>query len=499
VTAPRIAILTGNNVLIDARALRYIQAAGELGYDAIGIGIQPTGPDTEEHTVPGGRVIIKRTPNRMSGRGATQRRHAWFNALAPFAWKADPGTVRALAAHLRRDSASGLGNPPSRLVRRVYSSWLSLAARLRQTGSTRRAGGGEPQSPFLEDGAITPTERRRRRALAWYRAFPLAARWRTVVPDRIASEIALAPLLDQLQPDIIHVHDVFQLGVGAWARARAAQAGRACALVYDAREDVSGLAVTAPRTVAALANLEREFIGYYPRIVTVSESLADLLVRRYHLRRRPDLVLNAPVAGPKRPDSPDIRLAAGLPDGVPLMVYGGGVNATRGIQTAIRALPLVPELHLAVVIRDTRWMPAALTGLAQSLGVSDRFHAVPFVEHDQVVNYLASADIGISPLLHAPNHDVALTNKFCEYLVAGLPIITSDTPEQARLVDDLGIGAVYPAGDPATLAAAARQVLDNLPDLKRRIAEDTALRQRFSWPAQQSVLERVWRESLGGS
>jgi glycosyltransferase involved in cell wall biosynthesis len=53
--------------------------------------------------------------------------------------------------------------------------------------------------------------------------------------------------------------------------------------------------------------------------------------------------------------------------------------------------------------------------------------------------------------LSAPNHDIAVTNKFCEYLAAGLPIVTSDTLARATLVRELGLGVVYTAGDPHSL------------------------------------------------
>jgi glycosyltransferase involved in cell wall biosynthesis len=132
------------------------------------------------------------------------------------------------------------------------------------------------------------------------------------------------------------------------------------------------------------------------------------------------------------------------------------------------------------------------------LGVGDRLHVVPYVEADLVPRYLESATVGVSSLLRSPNHDVAVTNKFCEYLAAGLPIVTSDTPAQATLVRDLGLGAVYTAGDPSSLAAALHDVLREAQSLHERIAGDAALRFRFSWAAQADVVRTVYDELLGG-
>jgi glycosyltransferase involved in cell wall biosynthesis len=492
VTASRIVFLTANSVTVDARVMRYIEAAGALGHDAVGVGVQTIGPPgAEEHAVPGGRVIVKRVGHRFAGRGVAARGRALFQALAPYSLTADLGAVRALAAHTAQDAASGVGPAPARAVRRLHALAMRLLAKLRAAASRQPT---RPADAYLAQEEVPAPASRK--SFAFYSRLKWAARWRVVTPERIDSAIELAELIDSLEPDIIHVHDVHQLGVGAWARARAARLGRRVALVYDAREYIPGLANLPPRVVAALSNLEAEFIGGCDRVVSVSEAMADRVARRNHLPRRPDVVLNAPVTAPRRASTADIRALSGVDPDSLLLVYGGGVNPARGVQTAIRALPLLEGAHLSVVMRRVAWMPAELTRLAESLGVADRLHVVPFVDHDQVPAYFASADIGLSPLLRAVNHDVTITNKFCEYIQAGLPIVTSDTPEQATLVADLDLGAVHTAGDPASLAEAVRSVEARLDELKARLLGDAELRLRFSWEGQVPVLQRVWREAL---
>lgn len=66
-----------------------------------------------------------------------------------------------------------------------------------------------------------------------------------------------------------------------------------------------------------------------------------------------------------------------------------------------------------------------------------------------------------STLVRAPNYDIAAANKFCEYIAAGLPIVTSDTPAQADLVNTLSLGAVYRAGDTKDFVRAIVEVLDD--------------------------------------
>ena len=142
-------------------------------------------------------------------------------------------------------------------------------------------------------------------------------------------------------------------------------------------------------------------------------------------------------------------------------------------------------------------MTRELQQLAERLGIGDRFHLAPYVDPELVPSYIRPATVGISPLLRAPNHDIAVTNKFCEYIAAGLPIVTSDTPAQAELVRDLDLGAVHVAGDVDDCARAIRAVLADRDRLARRISSDAELRHRFSWAAQAETLRTVYDELLG--
>ncbi|MDR2453014.1 MAG: glycosyltransferase, partial [Bifidobacteriaceae bacterium] len=315
-SAPKILFLAGNDVASDARLLRHLRAAGELGYQAVALGVRfGGGQDLVEQAAPGGRVLVKRVPNRFAGRGAGARLARAGRALAPYALATPAPAGRALAAQLGREARSGLGPPAARAARLAQS--LALRAGLKARAAWSRLGPARtgPAGTYAHPAAAKPG---RRRQVEFYLRLPAAARWRVVAPQWIEAEIALAPLIDQLAPDIIHAHDVFLLGSGAWAQARAARAGRPVALVYDAREFIPGLAVQPPRTVAALANLEREFIGCYDRVVTVSQAMADAIGRRHRLPRRPDLVPNAPLAAAPPAGGPQVRAAAGAPADAPL-------------------------------------------------------------------------------------------------------------------------------------------------------------------------------------
>ena len=108
--------------------------------------------------------------------------------------------------------------------------------------------------------------------------------------------------------------------------------------------------------------------------------------------------------------------------------------------------------------------------------MADRVHFLDPVSADEVVAFLASADVGVHPLLGGfPNHEMALPNKLFEYLHAGLAIVVTDLKELGRFVRRHELGETFRSGDPADLAANVEKVLAN-PQPYRRAASDPELR-----------------------
>lgn len=485
-SAPRVVVIPGNDVVHDARVLKYVATLANLGLDVTAVGVARKGV-RRDFMIGTARVVVEVVPPPLATASRQRGGQVGVVFKPGYRTKAEHEAARAQvirwARRIRRQG--GLRGMVLRAGLLVPRAWTRLAAlRLRLSP--------EATQPTPQD-----LEARRDDDVARFRAQPQLTPWRKVLPEIVEDDRVLGALLDELEPDLIHVHDVFMLGVAANAVDRARAAGRTVRLVYDAHEYIPGLAFIPARTVGAYCALESEFIEKVDRIVTVSEPLADLLVADHSPARRPLVVLNAPVIATPPEGFQTLRELVGLADEVPLMVYGGGVNTARGVQTAVEALPELPDVHLALVTNRRNYVVEELIQQAERLGVADRFHLAPFVEPEYVTHYFTGVSAGLSTLLHAPNHDVAVTNKFCEYLNAGVPIVTSDTPAQADLVEELDLGAVYPAGDSAALAEAVRAVLADGDRLRQRIAQDAALRDRFSWRAQAEIIRDLYAELLG--
>ncbi|MFC0100164.1 glycosyltransferase [Micromonospora marina] len=341
--------------------------------------------------------------------------------------------------------------------------------------------------------------------------------WRRLEPGLWDYERVAGPVVDELRPDLIHAHDFRMLGVAARAVERARAAGRDTKLVWDAHEWLPGARPRRDnaRWLPAHLGYVREFAGHADAVVTVSDTLADLLVRDHALPERPTVILNAPVTAASEPSAfepsapepaafepadlaaPDLRKRCGLPPDTPLLVYSGAMAVQRGVDTVVEALPLLPGVHLALVVAD----PAAayvrqVVARAARHQVADRVHVLPYVPHRQLVAFLATADIGLIPLHHWPNHEIALITKFFEYAHARLPIVVSDVRTMAETVRATGQGEVFRARDTADLARAVRAVLADPARYRAAYEGEDSPLPGWTWEAQAERLDVLYRRLL---
>ncbi len=169
-----------------------------------------------------------------------------------------------------------------------------------------------------------------------------------------------------------------------------------------------------------------------------------------------------------------------LPDGVPLAMFVGDIRLTRkNLDTVLKALVEVPNLHLAVVgVTDGSPYPQ----LAKSLGINERVHFLGF--RRDVPSLMKAVDFFVFPSRYEP-FGLVIT----EAMATGLPVITAGCTGAAPLITPEA-GIVLPNPDDIKALAEAMQKLSVNPDLRSnmgRTAREIALQNTWKNMAQQYV------------
>jgi glycosyltransferase involved in cell wall biosynthesis len=497
----KVVMLVDNAVDGDSRVQKVATAAAAAGYDVTLLGIAP-GHREQDWQLGGAEVRLIPVPVRLATKDYRFRTPWLRNPLSygseektkrryylMKAWRADIQTRRA---EMALERGGGIPFQARRAALKAESVVATLSqrwvrVRRNQFLRARKAG--------IDLWGDNLTMR------FWFGVRKDKA-WRRLYPSLWNVELAFGPLLDQLKPDLIHAHDFQMLGVGSRATLRLRAAGHPVKLVWDAHEYVPGLKPRSPspRWLPVHVAYEREFARYADAVITVSDGLAEALQKDHGLKRKPFVVLNAPhqADAEHHEGAPNLREMCGLDEETPLIVYSGAAAPQRGIQIMIEALPDLPGVHVALVVNKhvSRYVRSIPTRAAQ-LGVAERVHILPYVPHYQVVEYLSSADAGVIPIHHWPNHEIALITKFFEYSHARLPMIVSDVRTMAATVRATGQGEVFRAEDQEDYVRAVEAVLAD-PKKYAAAYDNPGLLDVWTWEAQAETLTGLYRDLLTG-
>lgn len=307
------------------------------------------------------------------------------------------------------------------------------------------------------------------------------------VLSRSAIHLGLYRAMLATRPDVVHAHDVNTLPT-AWAAARRARAR----LVYDAHE-ISTDREGYRELRGLIAWAEKRLMPRADATITTTLMRAKFFARAYGVPR--------PLVLQNRPRFTDlargtlIRDRFGLADGLPIVLYQGGLQPGRGLEDLVAAMPALPPCHL-VMIGGGRLL-APLQAMVAGRGLRSRVHFVPTVPLAGLLAWTASADIGVQPIRNTClNHLSTDSNKLFEYAMAGLPVVASDFPEIRRVVRAHDIGLLFDPETPGALTAALGRLVADA-ELRARLAANARKSARaLSWEAQEEALVELYRGVL---
>jgi glycosyltransferase involved in cell wall biosynthesis len=444
----RALVLVRNPVSHDGRVLREARLLHELGYDVLVAGSTSVQEAATELDV-GGVQVVRLTPGRLPavlrGRGrqamlrARGRQPATAGTPGPAPSAGAPGPAPSAGAPGPAPSAGAPGPPPS-------------------------AGASSPGPP---PSAGAPS--RGPAAASVLRRLLVTADW-----YRRGTRLALRE-----RPALVHANDYNTMWIGVVAKLLCG-----ARLVYDSHElwpDRNRRPEWRPWLLAC----EALFVRLADSVITTSPAYAAVLRRRYRIPE-PLVVRNVPQAPAAEPaaDAP--------PAGRPTAVYVGAVTTGRGLETAIRVLTRLPELHLRIVGPDMRGYSHRLVQVAKEAGVADRVEVAPPVPPDRVVEEAARADVGLALIEPAClSYTLTLPNKLFEYMAAGLPVVASRLPAMRELLETTGAGVTADPLDDAQVADRIAAALEPAENRRLRAAARAAAAE-LTWEAESAALAGVY-------
>jgi glycogen synthase len=249
-------------------------------------------------------------------------------------------------------------------------------------------------------------------------------------------------------PDVIHAHD--------WLVAPAALAlrdmtGAPMVATIHATEHGRHLGRPGGPIQQFVHDVERWLVTEADRIITCSAFM------RAEVGRVFDVPPSSIETIPNQVDLAAFRHpASSAPPARPTLLFVGRLEHEKGVQTLLRALPLVarriPWVRLRVVGRGS--FAAELERLTAALGLTGRVRFDGWVDAERLGELYGASDAVVIPSLYEPFGLVAL-----EAMACGVPVIAADTGGLRELVEDEVTGIRFSAGDHEALAEVVVRLL----------------------------------------
>jgi colanic acid/amylovoran biosynthesis glycosyltransferase len=184
------------------------------------------------------------------------------------------------------------------------------------------------------------------------------------------------------------------------------------------------------------------------------------------------------------------------------VLFVGRMVEKKGVEYLLRAMRGLADRGLGVRARLLGDGPllADLTGLAASLGLSDRVAFEGAKRHDEVLTAMAGADCLVAPSVTAANGDSeGIPVTIMEAMALGLPVISTVHAGIPELVENGISGLLAPERDTVALERHIRTLIES-PDTRQQMASAArkTIEQRFNAATQNGRLfERLERLRAG--
>lgn len=283
--------------------------------------------------------------------------------------------------------------------------------------------------------------------------------------------------------DIYHICDVLPLPVGILIKKIFNKNAK---VVYDAHELEFDKDTDRVLFGKILRKIEQRYIRQVDARITVTDLIADLYAKEYNIAP-PKVLMNCPYLKPVKSNNA-FRQKFNIRADQIIVLYQGLMKPGRGIEQLISAFQNMQDDKYVLVLLGYGVLEKEIIETCNNTPTVF-FH--PGVPPTELLEYTASADIGAYVIQNTNrSYYYSLGNKLFEYIMCGLPIISTNLPSPKKIIgNDLGV--ILDQDDPNNIKNALDKIVANGLESYRPKLEEAA--KIYNWETQEKILLDVYK------
>ncbi len=301
----------------------------------------------------------------------------------------------------------------------------------------------------------------------------------------------LSPLFQKHKFDAIHIHDLPLAKVGILLKNK-----YHIPLILDLHENYPFLLQESPHTQTAIGKLlsshqqwldyEIEMLNKADFLISIVQEQKDRIVR---LGVSPDkifIVSNTPALS-------DLDLINQFDESPAsdkfVFIYAGNIDATRGIDTMIKAF------NKADLANAELWIVGDTKRIEKQRYASPKVIFYGWQSMKEIYRLLLKSNVALLPHLRNKNSDYGIPNKLFQYMLAAKPVIANNCPAIERIFQKCNCGIVYKDGDCDELSEKMKFVYENYDEVKMKgLRGQYAVKKKFNWSIEEKELLKLYQE-----
>lgn len=182
------------------------------------------------------------------------------------------------------------------------------------------------------------------------------------------------------------------------------------------------------------------------------------------------------------------------------MVYCGFVQRSRGLDTAIEALPAITNAGTmaTLMVIGTGYYLDTLKDKVRENSLQDSVDFKGWIDNKKIFEYIESCDVGIIPHIKDSHTDTTIPNKLFDFMACGKPVIVSNTNPMKRIVEEEKCGVVFESGNRTSFIDAFSRLISDVAtfnEMGRNGRE--AVMKRYNWAMDSRTINRALGRLIG--